>query len=85
MLAFDWVDFETGLQLLVGVVVGALIIRPDGWVFGALVVLALLVAGKEGLRALETRRGIPDYQDDIKTLQNKVASLSVAVGLSGRK
>lgn len=77
--------FELALQVLFALLIPALVAKPDPYVFGALALTAILVAGKEASRTLLTRSSAHNYSDDIKTLQNKVASLSVAVGLSGRK
>lgn len=50
-----------------------------------LVLLAALLAGGKVLQFVADRAQLSDVGEEIKTLQNKVASLSVAVGLGHRK
>lgn len=57
----------------------------DLWAVSVLVLLSALLAGLEALRARETQGPVSALGEEVKTLQNKVASLSVAVGLGGRK
>jgi hypothetical protein len=57
----------------------------DVYAVSVLVLLTALLAGGKGLQIVSDRAQVTGVAEELKTLQGKVASLSVAVGLSGRK